>query len=82
MQYQFHTTMEKIGSVSFSRTDFLGRGRFGNVFQGKLNGTLSIAVKRVEKRVAHIEADAFFRADGHANIIRHYCTKDKDVEFM
>lgn len=74
--------MEKIGKVSFSRSDFLGRGRFGSVFRGKLNNTLDIAVKRVEKRLVHIEADTFFRADGHANIIRHYCTKDKDVEFM
>ena len=74
--------MEKIGKISFCRSDFLGRGRFGSVFKGKLNNTLDIAVKRVEKRIAHIEANAFFRADGHSNIIRHYCTKDKDVEFM
>ena len=74
--------MEKIGKLSFSRSDFLGKGRYGSVFYGKLEGTLDVAVKRVEKRFTQVESKSLLKADGHPNIARYFCTKENDPEFM
>ena len=77
--------MERIGRISFNRSDFIGRGQFGCVFRGKLSGLFDIAVKRVEKKILkeeNIPVGSLFRADAHPNIIRTYCTKEKNEDFM
>ena len=41
----------KVGKLTFSRDDFLGKGGFGTVFRGKLERTIDdLAIKRIEKR--------------------------------
>ena len=73
--------MEKIGKLSFSRGDFIGRGRYGTVFRGKLEGSLNVAIKRLEKRFTQVESHSLLKADGHPNIIRYFSTEESDIEF-
>jgi predicted Ser/Thr protein kinase len=72
---------EKIGKLSFFRSDLIGKGRFGWVFKGKYDMN-EAAVKRIEKRDSQVESHIFREADRHPNIIRYFCTKAKDIEFM
>ena len=70
--------------ISFNEKDFLGeRGRFGLVFKGKLNGTLDVAIKRVEKKVTKVEgSDFFYNVNGHYNILNFYCTISPDLKYL
>ena len=75
--------MERIGKLNFSRLDLIGKGRYGWVFKGKYNkGMIDVAVKRVEKRESQVESLLLSKADSHPNIVRYFCTKENDVEFM
>jgi hypothetical protein len=73
--------MEKIGKLCFNREDFLGRGRYGTVFRGTLEGVLNVAIKRVEKRFTQVESHFLLKADGHPNVIRYFSTEESDIEF-
>ena len=74
--------MEKIGELTFFRSDLIGSGRFGWVFRGKLTDAVDVAVKRIEKRLVHVESKDYLMAHKHPNIIRYFATKHKDVEFL
>ena len=74
--------LEKIGKLSFCRADLVGKGRYSWVFRGKYDNMVEVAVKRLEKRESQVESHLFRKADGHHNIIRYFCTKENDIEFM
>jgi hypothetical protein len=73
--------MEKIGELSFCRSDLIAKGRYGWIFRGKCDME-DAAVKRLEKWESKVESHIFRKADNHPNIIRYFCTKENDVEFM
>ena len=73
--------MEKIGKLTFNRTDILGSGKYGTVLRGKFKDLFPVAVKRVEKINTVVDAPLYRKAQDHPNIIQFYYFKDKDVKF-
>ena len=43
---------------------------------------VDVAVKRLDKYDSQVESDILWKASGHPNVIRYYCLKDNDIEFM
>ena len=42
--------IEKVGPLSFCRSDLIGYGKFGTVFKGQYKNAVNLAVKRFEKK--------------------------------
>ena len=75
-----------IGKLSFYRTDTLGEGSFGTVYQGKfqepLETAVDVAIKRILKqKFNRFEAEIFLRIGKHPNIVRFYHVEEDD-DFM
>ena len=75
--------LERIGKLNFCRSDLIGKGRYGSVFKGRYDRYMvDVAVKRLDKYDSQVESDILWKASGHPNVIRYFCLKDIDVEFM
>ena len=73
----------KVGKLTFSRDDFLGKGGYGTVFRGKLEGTtIDVAIKRIDKtelKKDFFEIEIYPKIQQHPNIVRfHHVEKDED----
>ena len=67
----------------FVRTDdFIGRGRFSTVLEGKFKDSIQVAVKRITKRKIHVASNVYLMTGEHRNIVKYYSTDDSsDVDF-
>jgi hypothetical protein len=75
-------SVEKIGKVTFSRCDRLGKGRFGCVFKGKYGKSLiDVAIKKIVKGETLMDSSQYIKVDGHPNLIKCFCLKKTDNEF-
>ena len=75
-------SLEKIGKITFSRSERLGKGQFGCVFKGKYGKDLiDVAVKRLVKDETMVDSSLYCKAEGHTNIIKFFCLKKRDIEF-
>lgn len=75
-------SVEKIGKTTFDREEKLGKGRFGCVFRGSYGKHREVAIKRIDKSLSQVDSASYRKAEGHSNIIRFFCSYNKDVEFM
>ena len=66
---------KNLAQLGFLKKDKLGeRGRFGIVFRGKLDRTLDVAVKRVEKKKTRVpETQFYYNTNGYPNVINFFC---------
>ena len=72
------------GKIQFDLRQKLGEGGCGTVFEGTLNATTPVAVKRVEKVRSrnNTAADSLLQKLDHANIIKlFHAEQDEDFEY-
>ena len=72
------------GKIQFDRSQKLGEGGCGTVFEGTFNATTPVAVKRVEKVRSrnNTAADSLLQKLDHANIIKlFHAEQDEDFEY-
>ena len=75
--------IEKVGPLSFCRSDLIGYGKFGTVFKGQYKNAVNLAVKRFEKKNTRIDSSLYLQVCNHQNVIHYYCTKENcDIEFL
>ena len=69
-------SVEKIGKITFSRSERLGKGQFGwCVFKGKYGKDLiDVAVKRLVKDESMVDSSLHCKAE-------FFCLKKRDIEF-
>ena len=79
--------MLSVGKLSYSRENIIGQGAFGTVFEGFLEDTKPVAVKRIQKSCTSSdepfvtrEIDIMLTA-AHPNILRILCFEMND-DFM
>ena len=73
-----------IGKLSYLKCDCkepgngcrLGQGGFGDVYLGKYEGNIKVAVKRVLKTRTKVEEEILRKVDIHDNILRYYITEE------
>ena len=80
--------IKRIGRLSYSRQDHLGRGSFSSVFKGKFRESdgsqeIDVAIKRVEK-IDFMEMEKAIVLESielHPNVLQCYCTEE-DEDFV
>ena len=74
---------KNLAQLDFLKKDKLGeRGRFGIVFRGKLDRTLDVAVKRVEKKKTRVpETQFYYNTNGYPNVINFFCLIANNPKF-
>ena len=79
-------SIKTIGKLSFCTCGkpncLLGKGGFGDVYRGKFDGQVEVAVKRVDKFRTKVETDILRKADCHPNILRFYITEEKNQRYI
>jgi serine/threonine protein kinase len=76
------------GKISFNRTDFIGKGSYGQVYRGKFVPTgsdvaIDVAVKRILRTTAesNFEQIIMEHVETHPNVLCYYCV-ETDLDFM
>lgn len=85
------TSTVRVGKVNYYIDKVIGRGSFGTVFSGRLEGLFeeerkSVAVKRVERgrvdeSLIKREVELMKKANDHPYILRYFCT-ETDKNFL
>ena len=75
-----------MGKVSFYPDTTIGKGHFGSVFSGKLDGAQEVAIKRIEKVLLDFpliirEAELMMQLKNHSNVLRYICC-EVDNDFL
>ena len=78
----FNIAMLHVGKITFDLSDFIGKGRYGHVFHGKIKDVLPVAVKRLDRRMVSVDETTLLKAVGHPNVAQCLYLNVKDIEYM
>ena len=72
---------QEIGKLLLCNLDTPKAGRFGPIFSGKFEETITVNIHKIPKQDFSVDLNLIRRVQSHSNVMRYYCA-EQDPENM
>lgn len=72
---------QEIGKLLLFNLDTTKGGRFGPIFSGKFEETITVSIHKIPKQEFYVDLNLIRRVQSHSNVMHYYCA-EQDPDFM
>ena len=66
---------QEIGKLLLRNLDAPKGGRFGPIFSGKFEETITVSIHKTPKQDFSVDLNLIRRVQSHSNVMRYYCVQ-------